>query len=382
MVQLACGAKAPAEEKRMANAIKIIHTADLHLGMQPEKGLPIGRERAREIAETLPRLISVCNDEDADLLLIAGDVFHKGPLVRELKDVAYQFGKLRRTRVVLIAGNHDYISARSNYPSWIADNRYRPEDAAEGSRVTMLSEEEITHVAFPELRTTVYGMSYHTQEVEEPIYDDVIPTGDGIRILLAHGGSPNDAPIDRKRIAGNGWDYVALGHIHKPEIIALNMAFAGSPEPLNRNETGPHGYMRVVITEKDDGTRETACELVPFAVREYKDIEISLTAETTAGSLRDEIAAAIAADGGNNLYRIFLTGRRDADFRPDTETLSALPNVTEIIDRTLPQFDLEALRTANADNLIGMFIDALAERAKTDEVAEKALYYGLTALRK
>ena len=56
--------------------------------------------------------------------------------------------------------------------------------------------------------------------------------------------------------------------------------------------------------------------------------------------------------------------------------------MTEIIDRTLPQFDLEALRTANADNLIGMFIDALAERAKTDEVAEKALYYGLTALRK
>ena len=110
--------------------------------------------------------------------------------------------------------------------------------------------------------------------------------------------------------------------------------------------------------------------------------EIPLTAETTAGSLRDEIAAAISADGGNNLYRIFLTGRRDADFRPDTETLSALPNVTEIIDRTLPQFDLEALRTANADNLIGMFIDALAERAKTDEVAEKALYYGLTALRK
>ena len=195
----------------MANAIKIIHTADLHLGMQPEKGLPIGRERAREIAETLSRLVSVCNEEDADLLLIAGDVFHKGPLVRELKDVAYQFGKLRRTRVVLIAGNHDYISARSNYLSWIADNRYRPENAAEGSRVTMLSEAEITHVAFPELRTTVYGMSYHTQEVEEPIYDDVIPTGDGIRILLAHGGSPNDAPIDRKRIAGNGWDYVALG---------------------------------------------------------------------------------------------------------------------------------------------------------------------------
>jgi DNA repair exonuclease SbcCD nuclease subunit len=364
----------------MGESITIIHTADLHLGMQPEKDLPVGKERAREVAESLPRLVAACNEQEADLLLIAGDLFHKAPLVRELKDVAYQFGKLAKTRVVMIAGNHDYISARSNYPAWIAANGYAPEDAAEGAQVTMFAGAETEKVYLPSLGTVVYGRSYHSQNVTEGIYDDIVPTEPGIRILLAHGGDPTDAPLDVKKIAGNGWDYVALGHIHKPGELAPGIVYPGSPEPLDRNETGPHGYELVRITVDDAGRRKTEATFVPFAKREYRDLEIALTAETTAGSLADAAAEAIAADGGENLYRLILTGRRDADFVPDKAALAASGNVTEVVDRTLPEYDLEALRAANADNLIGMFIDALAERAETDEVARKALYEGLTAL--
>jgi len=348
--------------------------------MQPEKDMPIGRARAREVAETLSRLVDVCNEEDADLLLIAGDLFHKGPLVRELRDAAYQFGKLRRTRVVLIAGNHDYISARSNYPAWIAANRFRPEDAAEGARVTMLSSETPEKVTYADLNVTVYGLSYHSQNVTEPVYDDIVPEEDGIRILLAHGGDPTDAPLDIRRVSANGWDYVALGHIHKPAILAPNMAYAGSPEPLDRNETGEHGYMRVRIAE--DGEPRTEITFVPFAKRAYRDLAIAMSAETTDGSLRDAVREAIAADGGENLYRIVLTGRRDAGYTPDAEGLRSLGNVTEIVDRTLPEYDLEALARDNADNLVGRFILALAGRAESDEVARKALYSGLSALLK
>ena len=44
-----------------------------------------------------------------DLLLVAGDLFHRQPLLRELKEVDGLFASLDRTQVVLVAGNHDYM---------------------------------------------------------------------------------------------------------------------------------------------------------------------------------------------------------------------------------------------------------------------------------
>lgn len=368
------------EGEVMGRTVKIVHTADLHLGMQPEKDLPIGAQRAQEIADVLPRLIDECNRVSADLLLIAGDLFHRGPLQRELREVTYLFGKLVNTHVVLIAGNHDFISARSNYPAWIAANHWRPEDAAQGSRVTMLADREMSHVTLPGLGTTVYGLSYHTQNVTEPVYDDFTPPGDGIRILLAHGGDANDAPFNLRKLESNGWEYVALGHIHKTGELAPRIAYAGSPEPLDRNETGAHGYRLVTISEAAPGRYETEQEFVPLAVREYRDVTLPVTGTTTQAELRDAVIAAVAKGGAQHMYRIFLEGRRNADMEIDGENLRAAGNITEICDRTLPEYDLEALRAEHADSLIGMYIDALSEQAKTDETAQQALYLGLTAL--
>ena len=54
-------------------------------------------------------MIDICEREQTDLLLIAGDLFHRQPLKKELKEVDYYFSRLSRTKVVLIAGNHDFF---------------------------------------------------------------------------------------------------------------------------------------------------------------------------------------------------------------------------------------------------------------------------------
>ena len=95
--------------------MKFIHIADVHLGAQPDSGPLYSGGRSRELWETFERVIRVCEDEQADLLLIAGDLFHRQPLVRELREVDYFFSELTHTKVVLIAGNHDYIGSNSNY---------------------------------------------------------------------------------------------------------------------------------------------------------------------------------------------------------------------------------------------------------------------------
>ena len=42
-----------------------------------------------------------------------------------------------------------------------------------------------------------------------------------------------------------GYDYIALGHIHKPAAVEKNQIYyAGSLEPTDKNDTGKHGFIR------------------------------------------------------------------------------------------------------------------------------------------
>ena len=62
--------------------MKFIHIADVHLGAIPDSNMPWAEDREKERWEGFRNIINVCNEEDVDLLLIAGDFFHKQPLVR------------------------------------------------------------------------------------------------------------------------------------------------------------------------------------------------------------------------------------------------------------------------------------------------------------
>ena len=98
--------------------MKIIHTADIHLGARPDPGYTWSREREQEIWNSFRRLIERVKEERADFLLVAGDLFHRQPLLRELKEVNYLFASIPETTVVLMAGNHDYLAGNSCYPGF------------------------------------------------------------------------------------------------------------------------------------------------------------------------------------------------------------------------------------------------------------------------
>ena len=73
------------------------HIADVHLGAAPDAGFPWGARRKEEIWTSFRRLIGKAREEETDLLLIAGDLFHRQPLLRELKEVNYLFSTLPHT---------------------------------------------------------------------------------------------------------------------------------------------------------------------------------------------------------------------------------------------------------------------------------------------
>lgn len=79
--------------------MRFIHTADLHLGAIPDAGYPWSRERAAAVEASIRRILQDAEDKKVDLLLIAGDLFHRQPLRKELKELNYQFSQLSHTRV-------------------------------------------------------------------------------------------------------------------------------------------------------------------------------------------------------------------------------------------------------------------------------------------
>ena len=95
--------------------MKFLHMGDVHLGAEPENGTGLGQVRRAEIWETFREIIELCEREQIDSLLLAGDLFHGQPLLREVKEVDHLFRSLTHTRVVMIAGNHDCLLPSSHY---------------------------------------------------------------------------------------------------------------------------------------------------------------------------------------------------------------------------------------------------------------------------
>lgn len=345
--------------------------ADVHLGASPEAGKAYSERRATEIWESFSEVVDICEEEKVDLLLIAGDLFHRQPLLRELKEVNYLFSKLTQTKVVFIAGNHDYIRKDSYYLTfeW-------------AKNVHTLFGEDMGRVEFPEIETCVYGLSYHSKEIEKALYAGKRARKcQKIEILLAHGGDDRHIPIKRQELLELGYTYVALGHIHKPmEFAKDRMCYAGSLEPLDKTETGKHGY---IFGEANvvGGHEDIKAIFVPHAKRMYCHEEIEVTEKMAGYALKDKIQDRIKELGIQHIYKIILTGVRDPEVLFDFEQMDSYGNIVEILDETRPSYDFEKLEKQNKDNLLGKFIGKY-KHAKEGSVEEIALYEGVQAILK
>ena len=65
--------------------MRFIHLADVHLGAQPDQRYPWSLGRGEEIWDTFRQVIEEAGQQKIDLLLIAGDLFHGQPLLRDLR---------------------------------------------------------------------------------------------------------------------------------------------------------------------------------------------------------------------------------------------------------------------------------------------------------
>ncbi len=345
--------------------MKFIHIADIHLGASPDAGRAYSKDRPAEIWESFEKVIGICQREQTDLLLIAGDLFHRQPLKKELKEVNYYFSLLSHTKVVFIAGNHDYVKPESYYRSFRWNENVFP-----------LLGNSVEKVVFDDLDTAVYGFSYDRKMITDERYSNIKAEGTkSCEILLAHGGDEKHIPIRKESLQRLGFDYIAMGHIHKPQIVVPGIAaYAGALEPIDKNDTGKHGFIKGEITEKG-----VKLSFVPYASREYVHLVLNVEESMTNAEIRRRIEAAVKERGRENLYKFILRGFRAPDLEIDGEHMDQLGNILEIADETVLAYDFERLRAENSENLIGKYIE-LFEGCERGSVEYDALCAGVQAM--
>lgn len=348
--------------------MKFIHMADVHLGVQPDKGKPWSEEREREIKETFVKVIDAAEDKKVDLLLIAGDLFHMPPSEGMLRDVDYILSKLTHTKTIIIAGNHDYMKPDSP----LANYKF-------SSTTICLSADKISNVYMKDINTCVTGFSYNSKENEEDILNHIKPAKQGaINILLAHGGDAKHLPFNKKTMRETNFDYVALGHIHKPEVIKENrVIMCGSLEPIDYTDTGARGY---IYGEVSDGIVKT--EFVPVAQRTYMNLLINIKPDHTPAMILDLVDRQIRNLGEQNIYRILVRGQNHNRDTFDFSGLVAKYNIYEVITEISEEYDLNKIYEENQGNLVGRFIGQLSDNYYGDEICKKAIHYGLDVLLK
>lgn len=347
--------------------MRFIHMADVHLGAVPDSGCPWSAFRENEIWETFVRVIDQIREEKIELLLIAGDLFHRQPLPSQIERVSQLFASIPDTEVVWMAGSHDYLRE---------DSAYRTAKWTENVHGFLSGKPEV--IELEKLHTKVYGCSYEQPEITEPVYSTIRPDGQpGIHILLAYGGDETHIPM--KKEDGAGFTYVALGYRHLPGVLVENqMAYAGSPEPIRLEDAGTHGIVYGEITEDAQGAYHTQITLVPSACRSYIPLSLRIHSGTTQAGLEQKVQDAIQQKGTGEIYWLRIQGYRNPDLEFELEPLKAYGNIVRITDETRPCYDLTRLKREKLGTPVGAYIHWFEK--KQGKVEQKALDYGLQAL--
>ena len=252
------------------NTVRILHTADWHLGLRLYK-----KELHEEHRKFFAWLLQLISNQDIDVLLISGDIFDQANPSNDTRKLYYEF--LRQIinlncLVVITGGNHDspgilnaprdilemlQIYVIGNVPEKIEDEIIELLDkdgstAAIICAVPFIREQDIHRFTigetFDDKRLQVSAaIRHHYQELEKYCKEKYTVPLIAMGHLFAAGASTSDSEREiqigyQSPVTADdfppGFDYIALGHIHRPQMVAKQkrIRYSGSPIALSFSE--------------------------------------------------------------------------------------------------------------------------------------------------
>lgn len=264
--------------------MKILHTSDLHIGKY------IGTYDLKEDTEyVLNQVVDTAIRERVEVVLISGDIFDRpNPSEEAIKMyVSFLKGLLdKNIKVIAISGNHDSGIRLSAYKDILGKGYFVEGEFNSPMRKVSLNDEygPVNFYMLPFFTPFIVksnlklekGLENYDLAMDEIIKRENIDTSQR-NIILAHqfvagfkfGGSEEDFSYsngDEKNVAGVGiisldkfqnFDYVALGHIHKPQKISREtIRYSGSLLKYKTSEIDGPDKSVVIIDLKEKGNIE------------------------------------------------------------------------------------------------------------------------------
>ena len=347
--------------------MKFVHIADIHFDTPVTtlntKG-EYGKIRRLDQREVFKKIIEYIKQNKIEYLFIAGD-FYEHEFIRKstIEYINELFKTIPNTKIFITPGNHDPYIKNSMYANFYWNENVK------------IFTQKIEKIETEE--ADIYGIGFDNFYCSNLNVENIkIENKNKINILIVHGSlDAHDEynPISKNKLKEIGFDYVALGHIHKPDYENKNIVYPGSTIAMGFDEIGEHGFIVGNIENK-----ELQLAFIPADNKGFEEIELDITNINDIEELTEKINNIKLKE--NYLYKIILTGKRN--FEINTLNIITPKNIIKIKDKTELNFNLEEI--ANNYTLKGIFVqeilDEMNKQNYTKEQLEKILEIGLSVL--
>ena len=338
--------------------MKIIHSADIHLGA-PINGFPkeISEERKREVRNTFVRMVDYARENGVKVILLSGDVFDRDKPFK--KDVDFFYG------VVESNPDIDFLYLRGNHDS-----------DGESRALSNLKTFSTEWKSYEYGDVVISGIEL-VDKNSLSLYSTLSLQAKKTNIVMLHGQIGSE--INLVKLREKNIDYLALGHIHTFTEGNVDgrgrYAYSGCLEGRGFDETGVKGFVVLDVEDKVVHTFQ------PFSKRCIEEIKLDVS------GLQDGYAMARLARTEipfkkENIYRIELVGEIDAqteEFAADVQRfLEGDCAYISVKDKTKKKIDYAAYDGDNS--LKGEFVRTVLESDYTEEEKAQMIAYGLKAL--
>ena len=340
--------------------MKILHTSDWHLGAADGDYSLLEDQRY-----FIDEICNIVSEKSVRAVIIAGDIYDRSVASADAIRL-YDYAMTRlcaelKVNVIIIAGNHDSAERLSSCRDLLSSaglhitgtlERETPKVSLDNADIYMLpwiTEEKVKSI-FPEEKDRINSLEDAYRTVTSHILASVDKNKRNIIVSHAFITNSETSTSDRAAEIGfatqvsasvfEGFDYAALGHIHKPQNVSENIRYSGTPMPYSfgREEKQEKS---VTLIDTDDMSRET----VPLTLL-HRRTTLSDTLDNLMNAEYDE-------EIRKGFVRLQVT-----DSYIGLETLSELrriyPNLLEVIGKnfdtenssvTLTPEELEKLET-------------------------------------
>lgn len=216
--------------------MKFVHIADMHFDI-PFATLAkndLANGRRLEQKQVFKQIIEYIAQNEIDHLFICGDLYeHEYVKQNTIEYINNLFKEIPNTKIYIVPGNHDPRTKDSYYNKFNWNSN------------VFIFDEKIQKVS--EEKVDIYGFGFNNFYRQNANIDEIkIENPNKINILLTHGALDASTkedmqynPISKREIKALGFDYVGLGHIHKPSYQDeqnQNIIYPGSPISLGFDE--------------------------------------------------------------------------------------------------------------------------------------------------